>query len=415
MGASQNPTVAAWPRMIALVDMNAFFASIEQRERPQLRRRPVAVTNGDEGTCIITSSYEARACGVRTGMRLREARRLCPGLIRVTARSALYAEVSTRIMDALRDQVSPDIEVFSVDEAFLDLTRMQRLYGSAELAAEQVRRVIHAVSGLPCSVGVAGDKTTAKWAAKQRKPNGCTVVAPWESAERLRYVPVTELCGVGRGIGAFLAQRGVRTCGEMAALPVGELARRWGNVGRRIWLMAQGQDPEAVRTDAAPPKSIGHGKVLPPATTDERVLRTYLEHMAHKVAERLRRHQLEAQQFFIGVKTDMGWVGGRQLTAEPTDDSRPVIMLCRRVLHEVWLGQPAFQVQVTALDPRLANIQLELFAQHNPHRGSQNRTLDEVNRRFGSLTVGPASLLGRSMTADVIAPAWRPHGHRHTV
>ena len=401
--------------MIVLVDMNAFFASIEQRDRFELRGRPVAVTNGDQGTCIITSSYEARAHGVRTGMRLREAKRLCPGLVRVTARSQLYAAVSTRIMEALRDRVSPDIEVFSVDEAFLDVTRAQRLHGSPEEIARLVQRVIREVAGLPCSVGVAGDKTTAKWAAKQRKPNGFTVIPPWETAARLHDVPVTELCGVARGIGGFLAARGVHTCGDMSGLPIGALTRRWGNIGRRVWLMAQGLDPEPVRTDVAPPKSVGHGKVLPPATVDERVLLTYLEHMAHKVAARLRRHQLEAQQFFIGLKTEAGWVGGRFLTTEPTDDARPLVNLCRQLLKDAWLGQPAYQVQVTALDPGLADVQLDLFAKQDPRREQVNRTVDEVNRRFGSMAVGPAALLGRSATADVIAPAWRPHGHRHTV
>ncbi len=402
--------------MIVLIDMNAFFASIEQRDRLELRGRPVAVTNGDQGTCIITSSYEARAYGVRTGMRLREARRLCPGLLRVTARSKLYAEVSTRIMDALRDRVSPEIEVFSVDEAFIDATRVQRLHGSPEAVAQLVRQVVREVAGLPCSVGVAGDKTIAKWAAKQRKPDGVTIIPPWESAARIRDVPVTELCGVGRGIGSFLAARGVHTCGEMSDLPIGELTRRWGNVGRRVWLMAQGLDPEPVRTEVTPPKSVGHGKVLPPATTDERMLLTYLEHMAHKVAARLRRHHLEAQQFFIGVKTDTGWVGGRFLTPDPTDDARPLVSLCRQLLKDAWLGRPAYQVQVTALDPGLAGVQMDLFdKQEPPRRAVVNRTVDEVNRRFGTMAVGPAALLGRSSTADVIAPAWRPHGYRHTV
>lgn len=417
MGAvvSGNAQQTVWSRMIVLVDMNAFFAAIEQRARPQLRGRPVVVTNGDRGTCIITSSYEARAHGVRTGMRLREARRLCPELVRVTARSQLYAEVSTRIMDALRDRVSPDMEVFSVDEAFLDVTRVQRLHGSPEAVAQLVQRVIREVAGLPCSVGVAGDKTTAKWAAKQRKPEGVTVVSPWDSAARLHDVPVTELCGVARGIGGFLAARGVRTCGDMSSLPVSALSGRWGNIGRRVWLMAQGLDPEPVRTAVAPPKSVGHGRMLPPATSDERVLLSCLEHMAHKVATRLRRHRLEAQQFFIGLKTDAGWIGGRFLTHEPTDDARPIVSLCRRLLKDAWFGQSVLQVQVTALDPGLADIQPGLFDAQEPRRAPVNRAVDEVNRRFGTLAVGPATLLGRSAAADVIAPAWRPHGYRHTV
>ncbi|OBS09505.1 DNA polymerase Y family protein [Acidihalobacter prosperus] len=404
-----------WPRAIVLVDMNAFFASIEQLDDPSLRGRPVAVTNGDQGTCIITCSYEARAFGIHTGMRLPEARRRCPELIRITARSARYAQISARIMSALQ-AITPDIEVFSVDEAFLDVTRVQRLHGAPPVIAKKVQRLVREVSGLPCSVGVAGDKTTAKWAAKQRKPEGVTVVPPWETAARLRNVPVTELCGVGRGIGSFLASRGVQTCGDMARLPVSVLAQRWGNVGRRIWLMAQGRDPEGVSPAVAPPKSVGHGKILPPATRDPRLLQQYLEHMAQKVAARLRRNGLEAQQLFIGLRTDTGWLGGRYLTPRPTDDGQPIAALCRQVLARVWQGEGVHQVQVTALDPAPADVQLDLFEDPvAPTRQAVNRAVDRINRRFGGQAVATASLLGRVPLHDVIAPAWKPDGIRRTV
>ncbi|AOV15740.1 DNA polymerase IV [Acidihalobacter aeolianus] len=404
-----------WSRAIVLVDMNAFFASIEQLDNPSLRGRPVAVTNGDQGTCIITCSYEARAFGIHTGMRLPEARRRCPELVRITARSTRYAEISARIMSAL-EAITPDIEVFSVDEAFLDVTHVQRLHGAPPVIAKMVQRLVREVSGLPCSVGVAGDKTTAKWAAKQRKPEGLTVVPPWETALRLHDVPVTELCGVGRGIGNFLASRGVVTCGDMARLPVSELAQRWGNIGRRIWLMAQGRDPEPIRRDVADPKSVGHGKVLPPATRDPQLLAAYLERMAHKVATRLRRHGLEAQQYFIGLRTDDGWLGGRHLTPRPSDDGHAIAALCRRVLARAWEGQGVHQVQVTALDPVKADCQLELFGEPaEPRRQAVNRAVDRVNRRFGDQALSPASLLGRVPLHDVIAPAWKPDGIRRTV
>lgn len=404
-----------WSRAIILIDMNAFFASVEQLDDPALRGKPVAITNGDQGTCIITCSYEARAFGIHTGMRLPEARQRCPALIRITARSSRYAEMSARIMSALQ-AITPDIEVFSVDEAFLDVTHVQRLHGAPPVIARQVQRLVREVSGLPCSVGVAGDKTTAKWAAKQHKPEGLTVVSPWETAARLHDVPVTELCGVGRGIGGFLASRGVRTCGDMSRLPVSVLAQRWGNIGRRIWLMAQGRDPDPVSCGIAPPKSVGHGKVLPPATRDVQLLQHYLEHMAQKVAARLRGNGLEAQQLFIGLRTDAGWLGGRYLTPRPTDDGQPIAALCRQVLQKVWRGEGVHQVQVTALDPVQADIQLDLFAdQAAPKRQAINRAVDRINRRFGTQAMSTASLLGRVPLHDVIAPAWKPEGIRRTV
>ena len=155
----------AWSRVIILVDMNCFFAQIEQQDNPFWRNRPVAVTNGIQGSTIITSSYEARAYGVKTGMRLKEARQLCPDLIQAPSRPHRYVKVSTRIMAALQS-ITPDLEVYSVDEAFLDVTHCQSLLGLPLQIAQLVKDTVSKASGLTCSVGVSGDKTTAKYAAK---------------------------------------------------------------------------------------------------------------------------------------------------------------------------------------------------------------------------------------------------------
>ena len=263
MKPSNHPP-AIWPRAIALVDMNAFFASIEQHDHTEWRGRPVAITNGLQGTCVITCSYEARTYGIKTGMRLKQARQLCPELIQCPAHPQRYAAISTDIMNALQD-ITPDIEIFSVDEAFLDVTHCQRLLGTPPRIARLAKQKVFDASGILCSIGISGDKTTAKFAAKLNKPDGLTVIPPWEAEERLRDVPVTELCGIARGIGGFLAEHGVHTCGDVKKLPISVLARRFGNPGRRIWYMCQGQDPAGLQLDVPAPKSIGHGKVVPPA------------------------------------------------------------------------------------------------------------------------------------------------------
>ncbi|HYW77668.1 MAG TPA: DNA polymerase IV [Gammaproteobacteria bacterium] len=400
--------------MIALVDMNAFFASVEQRDRPEWRGQPVAVTNGARGTCIITCSYEARAFAIRTGMRLREARQRCPGLIQAPSRPRVYARTSAAIMQAL-ETITPVVEVFSCDEAFLDLNGVEHLHASAEAMGQAIKRAVFDASGLLCSVGISGDKTTAKWAAKQHKPDGLTLVAPWQARERLQDVTVTELCGVAGGIGRFLRARGVHTCADMARLPVSELGRRFGNPGRRIWLMAQGRDPEPVASSVAEPKSIGHGKVMPPATRSREVILTYLEHMAYKVTRRLRRHRLQAQHFAFAVKADLGWIGGRYATPVPTDDSRVLMHLAAHMLHERWRGTPVHQVQVTALDPHPAGRQRDLFERPDERARARDRAADRIAEKFGESALVPARLLGRSDMPDVIAPAWKPSGHRQTI
>lgn len=403
-----------WPRAIIHVDMNAFFASVEQRDFPELQGKPVAVTNGERGTCIITCSYEARAKGVYTGMRLREARRLCHHIIQRPARPGVYAKVSMAIMQALKD-VTPDMEVFSVDEAFLDVSHCQRLHGTPVRMARMAKEKVLQASGLLCSVGVAGDMTTAKFAAKLQKPDGLTVIPPWEARERLYHEPTTALCGVAEGIGSYLAQHGASTCGEVGQLPVSVLARRFGNLGRRIWLMCQGKDPEKIHTDIPAPKSMGHGKVMPPDTRDADVILTFLQHMSEKLGSRLRRHSMRAQHFAIGLKTVNGWRGAKLKLVRPTDDNHAIYNLCRFVLTNHWHGEGVFQVQVTALDPQTATGQLDLFSNDDNQHADINHVMDSVNQRFGEFSLAPARLLNRSDMPNVIAPAWKPEGHRQTI
>ena len=403
-----------WDRAIVLIDMDAFFASIEQHDHPELRGRPIGITNGLTGTCFITCSYEARAYGIKTATRIKQAKKLCPDVIQVPARPYRYAEVSTNIMSALKN-VTPDIEVFSVDEAFLDITHCQSIYGDPAKVGKFIKDIVYEAGGVTCSLGVSSDKTTAKVAAKQDKPDGCVVVPPWEAKEFLANKPVTDLCGVAKGIGKFLNERGVHTCGDMQHLPIGVLGQRFGNPGRRIWYMAQGLDPEPLQQTIAAPKSIGHGKVMPPNTKDKQTLKIYLHHMSAKIGTRLRKHNFEAQTFFIGFRTEQGFLAKKMKTAEPTDDSNEIKTLANEFLNHHWHGQGCSQVQITALDPKDHGNQLSLFSTKNVKREQINRTMDLINERYGEFTLAPALLLNRSDMPNVIAPAWKPTGHRKTV
>ena len=412
--APQPEHPAHWDRAIILVDMNAFFASIEQVDHPEWQGRAIGITNGKIGTCLITCSYEARMKGIKTGMRLKDAKKLCADFIQVAARPERYAAVSSRIMRALED-ITPDIEIFSVDEAFLDITAVQHLLGTPEAIAQLVKRKVLEVSGLCCSIGVSGDKTTAKYAANLNKPNGLTVIPPWQTRETLKNVPVTELCGIAAGIGGFLAQHGVHVCGDMQHLPVSVLAQRFGNLGRRIWLMCQGLDPDGLHQNVPQPKSIGHGKVMPPNTRDVQIIEIYLMHMAEKVAARLRRHNFQAQHFFIGLRSKNGWLASTSRCETPTHDARHILKLARQLLHEQWRGEGVFQVQVTALNPRQTGNQLDMFSHYSLQTEKLLRVRDTINKRYGEFTLTPAPLLKRSSMPNVIAPAWKPFGHRETI
>lgn len=404
-----------WNRAIILVDMNAFFASIEQLDFPELRNKPIAVTNGKVGTCIITCSYEARKFGIKTGMRLKEAKALCPSLIQVASRPERYTEISMRIMEAL-EQVTPTIEIFSVDEAFLDVTHCQNIYPSPIDAAKLTQKIIHEVSGLPCSIGLSGDKTTAKYAAEVVKPNGFTVIPPWEAKETLANVPVTKLCGIGKGTANFLAQYGVIYCKDLANMPISIVAKRFGNLGRKMWLMCQGMDPDPVHTTVPPAKSLGHGKVLPPNTHDIETLKIYLRHMAEKVAARLRRNNMFASKFFIGMRSQyFGWLAINHRTPSDTNSGKDIYFGCKKLLQLYPNAGNILQVQITATDPKADLQQLELLDIDFKRRTLLENTIDNINQKFGEFTVKPAILLGKSEMPNVIAPAWRPSGVRKSL
>ena len=328
-----------------------------------LKARPVGVTNGLTGTCVITSSYEARAHGVKTGMRVKKAKQICPGFVQRPARPEVYARTSTAIMDSFKN-ITPDVEVFSCDEAFLDISKVQKLYGSDPVdIARKVKQHVYTVSGVKCSVGLSGDKTTAKYAAKLEKPDGFTVIEPWNAASELADAPVTDLCGVNNGIARFLQDYGVFNCGDMRKIPISVLGKRFGNPGRRIWLMAQGSDPEPIKLDVPAPKSIAHGKVMPPNTRDKDQIIMYLEHMACKVGARLRKNDLEASVFLFGIRTpdnERGWVSAKFRHNPPTQNTGIIIALAMQFFDSNYHNQGCWQVLINALDPKPARRQCDM-------------------------------------------------------
>jgi DNA polymerase-4 len=320
-------------------------------------------------------------------------------------------------MDSLTT-LTPDVEVYSVDEAFLDLTGCQHFYKSAMQIGHKLKALIkHASGGLSCSVGISGDKTTAKFAAKQQKPDGLVVIHPDEAEAALAEYPLSVLSGVNKGIAGFLAQYNVVYCKDMKHLPISILAKRYGNVGRRVWLMAQGKDPEPLLLNVAAPKTIGHGKNLPPETREQQVILVYFQHMAEKVAARLRLHSYYASNYVIALKTKQGWFKWSCHSLSATNDGSVIYQLCKQCVDEFWGGQGVWQIRVVALNPQ-QHIQTDLFTddqQVKQDRTKLNATVDSINTRYGEFSVAPASLLNRSQMPNVIAPAWKPHGHRKTV
>lgn len=402
-----------WERMIALIDMNAFFASVEKLDFPKLRDVPVGVTNGLMGTTIITSCYLAREKGIRLGTKVYDAKRIDPNFVQRASRPERYAQISRNIMKALQ-KVTPDVEIFSVDEAFLDLTHCQRLYGSPENVIKKIKEVMReATNGLPFSIGLAGDKTTAKFAAKRGGMHSIAIIHPDDAETALANAPVTAICGINRGIARHLQARGVTTCGQMKNIPISEM-RRWGNQGRRLWLACQGKDPMKVANDISDPKSLGHGKVLPPNTSDETTLQIFMSHMAHKVAARLRKNKLKAKTFSVGLRASDGvnkfWIGG-QFQMQATNDTQPLLDICKELIEKRWTNEVISHVHITALDPEPLGGQMDMFfspTKEDARREHENQVIDAINDKYGEFAVCSAPLVNRTKMPNVISPAWKP-------
>jgi DNA polymerase-4 len=397
------------------VDMNAFFASIEQRDYPDLIGKPVAVTNGKHGSCIITSSYEARAFGIKTGMKIRDGRKICPYLVQRPSRPKIYADTSAKIMNILQN-ITPDIQIYSVDEAFLELTHCMKIYKEISYVVYKIKDLIYQNVNLKCSIGVSFSKSLAKYASKINKPDGITYITKKNYHKYLDNSSIDTLCGVSRGIKNFLNNHNVYKCSDMKNLPISILANRFGNVGRKIWLMANGNDFEGLTPDPMHPKSLGHGKVLMPNTKSRYLIKKIFLRMSNKLSLRLRKSNYESNIFLIGIKIKAGWVQKKIKLEKPTWNQSDIFNACLFYFNLFDKNIGIFQVQVTALNPVRKNIQMDIFNQEKNENLVLEQALDNISDKFGPNTIKPARLMSDDKDSpDVIAPAWRPVGYRKSV
>ena len=404
-----------WKKIILHIDMNAFFASIEQRDNIELQGKPVAITNGKYGSCIITCSYEARAFGIKTGMRFSDARLLCPQIIRKPSNPKKYAKTSTMIMKILQN-ISPDVEIFSVDEAFIDITNCKKIYRSPLDVACLIKDRIYSSVCLPCSIGISENKSMAKFAAKLRKPDGITVLNIKKAKEVLESCLVTELCGVSKGIQKFLNTHNVYKCGDMKKIPISILGNRYGNVGRKIWLMAQGLDYDSLKKDDKQPKSFGHGKVTIPGLKDVHMIKKIFRHMCEKVAKRMRVNNFESNKYIIGFKTWDGWYVKKFQLAHYTNNGSTIYKLAELIISEVDHSKGINQVQVTASNPKILDVQHDIFGNTLDSKAQKlDNAIDAIHHKFVNVKIGPARLLGEASSPDVISPSWRPNGWKRSV
>ncbi|MDQ1323695.1 MAG: polymerase [Chloroflexota bacterium] len=383
---AQNSPVSA--RTILHVDLDAFFAAVEQRDRPELRGRPVIVGGSDptQRGVVSAASYEARAFGVHSAMPLRTAYRLCPQGVFLPVDGRRYQAASREVMAILR-RFTPQVQPISIDEAFLDVTASRALFGDGETIARVIKRTVHDEVGLIASVGVAATKLVAKIGSDLRKPDGLVVVPPGEEAVFLAPLPISRLWGVGEKTAAVLREFGVQTIGDLAALQPDDLERRFGKHGAALIERAHGIDADPVAT-GDPAKSIGHEHTFGRDTADREVIERTLLGMADGVAWRLRAAGLKAATITLKLRDSSFATITRQVTLDvPGDLTEPIyeaaLVLLRRELH----GQRIRLVGVTASNFR-DREQLALFgADEDPKRHQAAEAMDSIRRKYGERAV----------------------------
>ncbi|UFS69870.1 DNA polymerase IV [Geomonas sp. RF6] len=401
-------------RTIMHIDMNAFFASVEQQSNPNLRGKPIAVIGAAKRTVITTCSYEARAFGVKTGMNTWEARQKCPELILVVGNNRKYTYTSTQIVAIMREY-TPMVEVFSIDEAFLDVTGSLALFGSAEEIARAIKSRIRERFGLTCSVGIAPNKLLAKLASDMQKPDGLTVIAPDQVRKVLERMPIKELCGIGSKMQQHLAKFGIRTCGELARFPVDILRKSFGVTGERLHYMALGVDdsPVVPSEEAEEVKSVGHSTTLDHDLTERDDIVRYLLQLAEMVGRRARKYQVAGKTVTLTVRyADFTTFGKQTTLPSHTNNSDEIYRASVKLLDTIVLTQPVRLLGVKISNLRYHNQQLALFPEEQK-KAALASAMDDVNNRFGEFSVTFGTLLGSDGGSKVISPAWRPEGVRN--
>ena len=396
-----------WPTIIAHADMDAFYAAVEQLDEPSLRGRPVLVGPRSGRGVVLTASYEARPFGVGSAMPMARALRLCPGAVVVPPRFDRYEAVSRRLMAVLAD-FSPRVEALSLDEAFVDMTGAEHLFGPPDRMAERIRRAIRDATGLPASVGVSGTKYVAKVASGVAKPHGVRVVPPGQAAAWLAPMPVSRLWGAGPVTSERLHAAGFDRIGAIAAAPPERLEAALGRAWQHFRDLALGRDPRPVAQRRSA-RSIGSDRTLGRDVHRREDIIRHLTDSAHRIGRRLRRKGYLAQGLRLRLKTSDFRLLTRQRRILPTDTAGDLLDGAVSMLDGLIRAAPFRLVGLAAFDLERGTgaCQLELFDGPARHRRLEV-VMDAVTDRFGDgalrrgRDVSGAVVVASSPTLDAV-------------
>ena len=383
-------------RVILLLDMNAYFASVEQRVNPSLRGKPIIVC-GEGRTVVTTASYEAREYGVKIGMTLPEAKKHCPEVIIVYGDPVKYIDTSLRIHKILLE-FTDLLEVFSIDECFLDITQLYQRGFSPEEISNKIKDRLRKEFGLTCSIGIGPNKLIAKLASKMQKPDGLVEIRKEDIPDLFSKLPVEELQGVGVGnkLAGRLKSLGIKTAGKLGEASINLLTSNFGIWGYHLKKMGKGEDDSRVArySESEQEKSIGHSHTLPKDTWDQAVIKSYLRMLSEKVGVRLREANLTGRTINLIVRySDFNTFIKQHSLGCYIKTGFEIYCTAYRIFENILPLKKA----VRLLGVSISNLSVDnkqLFLLQSMEREQRLvETVDEINEKYGDFTIKPSSLL----------------------
>lgn len=404
-------------RTILLIDMDSFFASVEQQSNPALRGKPIAVIGSRKRTVITTASYEARAFGVKTGMNMWEAKKLCPHLIFVVGDNRKYAHTCEGL-EKIYSSYTSEVEIYSIDEAFLEITGSCSLFGSPLEIGKKIKQKIKKEFGLNSTVGIGPNKLIAKLASSLSKPDGLMFMTPETIPAVLEKLPVKELWGIGEKTMIKLNSLGIYTCGQLGRSPASLLRDHFGIIGERLRMMGMGIYNSEIDCKGQESKSVGHSMTLPHDIWHEKDIRAYILKLSEMVGSRARRYNLMGNVISVTIRYKNFETFSRQSrTGTHTNDTHAIYNNAMRIIKGIKLKAPIrlLGISISGLAESERPEQLHLLREYSK-RHDLLRAMDSINDRYGGSTLSWAGYMTHRSKPGVISPAWRPKGvHRTNV
>lgn len=383
--------------MILHIDMDAFFAAVEQRDNPELKCRPIVVCGKSPRSVVATASYEARQFGIHSAMPLFQARQRCRHLVVVPGDKKKYADASRKIMDII-SRFTPLVEPVSIDEAYADVTGCTRLFGPPQVIAERIKQTIFTDLALTCSIGIAPVKFLAKIASDMNKPDGLTCITRSQMPEMIQTLPIQKIPGVGKQAMSRMAELNIQTLGDIQRFDMTLLTRKFGKFGHRLFQLSRGIDDDPVETEAVR-KSISCESTLDTDISDAETARNILLSHAGRVGRELREKQLTCESVSIKIKfSDFTQITRSRKIQNRICSTDAIFHLAWDLFQQVKIHRPIrlLGVGVSHLRSGNAPVQLELISlsEQEPDRQweSVDRAMDRIYEKFGRNMVTPAVL-----------------------